>query len=208
MTNARLAALGGVTFSLLFVVHHLLQGAGPDGSSPAVVAAYQVAHRGSLLGSEVAVGLALLAFIAFLAPLVSVIRSTGQETLAIAVLVAGTVFLAMGFLSTAAETALIGVAPNHEPGAVDALNHLQGRTPVVWAVTALVATVSVAIRRAGLLWRWFGNTGLALAVIFLLASISSLVGRGIEGGYSLIGIGLFIAWMVVLSAGLWARRAP
>jgi hypothetical protein len=62
----RAAAIGGLAFTVLYLVHRLLQGAGPDGPSAAAVAAYQVAHRGALLASEIAVGLALLAFIAFL----------------------------------------------------------------------------------------------------------------------------------------------
>jgi hypothetical protein len=201
--SLRLAAIGALVFGLLFVVHHVLQGTGPAGSSAAEVAAYNVAHRSALLGSEVALGLGLLAFIAFLAPLVVVIWRAGQETVAVGVLVAGTVFLAMGFMSTAAETALVGVADSNQPGAVDVLNQLQGRTPVVWAVTALATTISLAILRTGLLWRWLGMTGLVLAGVFLLASISNLVGRGVEGGYSLIGVGLFIVWMLALSAGLW-----
>jgi hypothetical protein len=201
--SLRLAAIGALVFGLLFVIHHVLQGAGPAGSSAAEVAAYNVAHRGALLGSEVALGLGLLAFIAFLAPLVAVIWRAGHETVAVAVLVAGTVFLALGFMSTAAETALVGVADSNEPGAVDALNQLQGRTPVVWAVTALATTISLAVLRTGLLWRWLGTSGLVLAGVFLLASISNLVGRGVEGGYSLIGVGLFIVWMLALSAGLW-----
>ncbi len=211
-SSLRLAAVGALVFGLLFVVHHVLQGTGPARSSTAEVAAYNVAHRGTLLASEVALGLGLLAFIAFLAPLGVMIWSAGHETTAVAVLVAGTLFLAMGFMSTAAETALVGVADSNEPGAVDALNQLQGRTPVVWAVTALGAVISLAILRAGLLWRWLGVSGLVLAAVFLLASISSLVGRGVEGGYSLIGVGLFIVWMLALAAGLWrtasARVSP
>jgi hypothetical protein len=210
--SVRLAAIGALVFSLLFVVHHLLQGTGPASSSAAEVAAYNVTHRGTLLASEVALGFGLLAFIAFLAPLAVVIWRTGQETTAVAVLVAGTVFLSMGLMSTAAETALIGVADSNEPGAVDALNQLQGRTPVVWAVTALATATSLAILRAGLLRRWLGVSGLVLAGVFLLASISSLLGRGVEGGYSLIGVGLFIVWMLALSVGLWrtasARVSP
>jgi hypothetical protein len=54
----RAAAIGGLAFTVLYVVHRLLQGTGPDGSSAAAVAAYQVAHRGALLASEIAVGLA------------------------------------------------------------------------------------------------------------------------------------------------------
>lgn len=197
------AAIGGVAFSVLFAVHHLLQGRGPNSSTAAAVVAYNVDHQGALLASEVTVGLALLAFIAFIAPLVAVIWQAGQATLAVAVGIAGTGFLAMGLQSTAAETALVRVAGSHDLGAVDALNQLQGRTPVVWTVTALAATVSLAIVRTGLRWRWLGKSGLVLAGVFLLASISSLVGREVEGGYSLIGVGLFIVWMLAVSAGLW-----
>ena len=201
--SLRVAALGALVFGLLFVVHHVLQGTGPGSSSPAEVAAYNITHRSALLSSEVALGLSLLAFIAFLAPLVAVVWRVGHETTAVAVLVAGTVFLAMGFMSTAAETALVGVSDANEPGAVDALNQLQGRTPVVLAVTALATVISLAVLGTGLLWRWLGISGLVLAGVFLLASVSNLVARDLEGGYSLIGVGLFTVWMLALSAGLW-----
>lgn len=206
-SSLRLAAIGALLFSLLFAVHHVLQGVGPVTSTATDVAAYNVAHRGALLGSEVALGLGLLAFVAFLAPLVAVVRRAGHETTAVSLLVAGTAFITLGFMSTAAETALVGVADSHDPGAVDALNELQGRTPVVWAVAALATAISLATLRTGLLPRWLGIGGLVLAGIFLLASISSLVGRAVEGGYSLIGVTLFIVWMLVLTACLW-RAAP
>jgi hypothetical protein len=202
-SSLQLAAIGALVFSVLFLLHHVLRGSGPAGSSAAQVAAYNVAHRGAMLGSEVALGLGLLAFIAFLAPFTVVIWRARCETEACALVVAGSVFLALGFVSVAAETALVQVADKGEPGAVEALNQLQGRTPVVWAVTALAVTTAVAILRTGLLWRWLGIGGLVLAGVFLLASVSSLVGRGVEGGYSLIGVGLFISWMLALSAGLW-----
>jgi len=202
-SSIQVAAIGALVFGVLFLLHHVMQGSGPTGSSAAEVAAYNVSHRGALLGSEVALGLGLLAFIAFLAPLTAVIWRSGCEPVAVALVVAGTVFLALGFMSVAAETALVGVADKGEPGAVEALNQLQGRTPVVWAVTALAVITSLAILRTGLLWRWLGISGLVLAGLFLLASVSSLVGRGVEGGYSLIGVGLFIVWVLALSAGLW-----
>ena len=66
----------------------------------AAVAAYQIAHRGALLASEVAVALALLAFIGFLAGLVPVIWRTGQETLALAVAISGGVFVAWALSPT------------------------------------------------------------------------------------------------------------
>jgi hypothetical protein len=77
----RTAAISALAFTVLYVVHRLLQGTGPDSSTAAAVATYQVAHRGALVGSEVAVGLGLLAFIGFLAGLVPVIWRAGQEPL-------------------------------------------------------------------------------------------------------------------------------
>jgi hypothetical protein len=202
----RTAAIGGLAFTVLYLAHRILQGTGPDSSTAAAVADYHLAHRSTLLASEVAVGLALLAFILFLATLVPVIWRAGQETLAVAVAISGGVFVAMGFVSNAAETALIGVADSSQPAAVLALDQLQGRTPIVWTITALVAVLSLAIQRTGLGWRWLGVVGLVAAAIFLLGSVFSVLGRTPEGSSSLLGVGLFIVWMLLLSAGLW--RSP
>jgi len=139
----RTAAIGGLAFTVLYLVHRLLQGTGPDSSSAAAVADYNLAHRGALLASEVALGLGLLAFIPFVAALVLAIWRAEQQTLAIAVAISGGVFMAMGFVSSAAETALIGVADSNQPAAVLALDQLQGRTPIVLTITAPVAVLSL-----------------------------------------------------------------
>jgi hypothetical protein len=196
-----------MAFTILYVAHRVLQGTGPDSSSAAAVAAYQVAHRGALLASEVAVGLALLAFIGFLAGLVPAIWRAGQEILAVAVAISGGVFVAMGFVSNAAETALIGVADANQPGAVLSLDELQGRTPIIWTITALVAALSLAIWRTRLVWRWLGVAGQVAAAVFLLGSVFSALGRTAEGGSSLVGVGLFVVWMLAVSVGLWRTAA-
>jgi hypothetical protein len=202
-----MAAMGGLAFTILYLVHRLLQGSGPDGSGAAAVAAYQVAHRGALLASEAAVGMGLLAFIGFVAGLVPVIWRAGQETLAVAVAISGGVFVAMGLASNAAETALIGVAEGDQPAAVLALDELQGRIPIVWTITALAAALSVAILRTGMVWRWLGVAGLVAAAVFLLGSVFSVLGPTPEGGSSLVGVGLFIVWMLAVSVGLWRSAA-
>jgi hypothetical protein len=203
----RTAAIGGLAFTVLYLIHRILQGTGANSSTAAAVADYNLAHRSALLASEVAVALALLAFIPFLAALVPLIWRAGQEPLAVAVAISGGVFVAMGFVSNAAETALLGVADSNQPAAVLALDQLQGRTPVVWTITALVAALSLAIQRTGLVWRWLGMLGLVAAAIFLLGSVFSVLGRTPEGSSSLLWVGLFIVWMLVLSAGLWRRAA-
>src|SRR4029450_10887810 len=95
----RTAAISGLAFTVLYLGHRLLQGTGPDSATAAAVAAYNVAHRGALLASEIAVGLALLAFIPFLAALVPIILRAGQPTLAAAVGISGGGFVAMGAVS-------------------------------------------------------------------------------------------------------------
>jgi hypothetical protein len=126
----RTASIAGLSFTVLYLAHRILQGTGPESFTAAAVADYNLAHRTTLLASEVAVGLALLAFIPFLAALVPVIWQARQEPLAVAVAISGGVFVAMGFVSNAAETALIGVADSDQPAAVLALDQLQGRIPV------------------------------------------------------------------------------
>lgn len=199
----RTAAVSALAFTVLYVLHRLLQGTGPDSSTATAVTTYNLAHRGALVASEVAVGLGLLAVIPFLAALVPVIWRAGQESLAVAVAISGGVFVAMGFVSSAAETALIWVANANQPAAVLALDELQGRTPVVWTITALVAALSLAIYRTGLVGRWLAVAGLVAAAIFLLGSIFSVLGPAPEGSSSLVGVGIFIVWMLALSAALW-----
>ncbi|MFU8854964.1 hypothetical protein ACNAW0_28945 [Micromonospora sp. SL1-18] len=199
----RTAALGAFGFDVFYVVHRLLQGLGPDGDTPAAVAAFNVAHRSALVASEVAVGAALLAAIVFVAALAPVIRRAGQDTLATAVAISGAVFVTLGFVSQAAETALVGAADAGDLSAVLALNQLQGRMPVVWSITALTAAVSLSALRTGLLAKWLGVGGLVAAGVFALGSTFSVLGRGVEGNSSLFGVGLFIVWMLLLAVFLW-----
>ncbi|NUR72193.1 MAG: DUF4386 family protein [Hamadaea sp.] len=195
----RVAAAGGLGFDLLYVVHRLLQGFGPDDASPAGIAAYSAAHRGRLLGSEVALGLALFAFVGLIAGLTPVVRTAGQDVLATAVAVTGAVFVALGFLSQAAETALTNVS---DPSAVLALNQLQGRTPNVWAITALTAVMSSAAWRTRLVPKWLAIAGFVAAGVFALGAFFSVFGREVEGNSSLFGVGLFVVWLFVVAVFL------
>jgi hypothetical protein len=203
----RLAAIGGLAFVVLYTVHRALQGGGPNSADPATVGAYQVAHHGALLASEIALGLALLAFLVFLAPLVPALWQEGQETIAVGLLAAGVLFVAMGLFATTAETALVAVADSNAPAAVSALNQLQGRVPNVLATAMLAATIALAALRARLLWRWLGSVSLVAAAVFLLGFIFSVVGSTPEGSSSVYGIGAFILWMLLVTIGLWRAAA-
>jgi hypothetical protein len=199
----RTAALGALVFDVLYVVHRLLQGLGPDDATPAGISAFNVAHRSVLLASEVVVGLALLAVIVFIAAFASLIRQAGRDTLATAVTVSGAAFVALGFISQAVEAALVGVADVGDHSAVLALNHLQGRIPIVWTITALTAAVSLAGLRTRLLPTWLGVAGLVAAGAFALGSMFTVLGQTVEGNSSLFGVGLFIVWLLLVAVCLW-----
>lgn len=210
MNPLRLAAQGAFGFAVLYLLHRLGQGLGPADANPAAVVAYEEAHRTALLLSEIAVAFALFAFLAVPAGLVPLLWKAGQAHLAVAIGIVSAVFVSTGFTSLAAETALANVTD--EPSAVVALNQLQGRVPVVWAFTAVAALVGWAIVRAQFAPRWLGIVSLAAAVVFLLGSISSVLGATPEGRSSVYGIGFSIAWMLLLGVGLWragrAESAP
>jgi hypothetical protein len=198
--SLRLASVGAFGFAALYLLHRIGQGLGPDGASPAAVGAYQIAHRGALRASEVAVALALLAFVAVPAGLLPLLWRESQEQTAVALGVVSSAFVALGFVSIAAETALINVA--NDSSVVVALNQLQGRVPVVWGFAAVAAVIGWAIVRSGLAARWVGVASVIAAVIFMLGGAFSLLGSTAEGRSSIFGIGLAIAWMVLLGIGL------
>jgi len=197
------AALGALVFDIFYVMHRILLGLGPDDATPFGISAFNLAHRSALLAGEVAVGLALLAAIVFIAAMTSLIRRAGRDTLATAVTVSGAGFISLGFISQAAETALVGVAEAGDQSAVLTLNHLQGRIPIVWTITALTAAVSLAGLRTRLLPTWLGVAGLVAAGVFAVGSMFSVLGRTAEGNSSLFAVGLFILWLLLVALCLW-----
>ena len=155
-----------------------------------------------MLASEVAVGLALLAIIVFIAAFTSLIRQAGRDTLATAITRNGAAFVAMGFISQAAETALVGVADAGDQSAVLALNHLQGRIHRVDHYRA---------HRGGLPRRTtypapadlVGYHGTRRRRCVRAWLMSSVLGRTVEGNTSLFGVGLFIVWLLLVAVCLW-----
>jgi hypothetical protein len=197
------AVAGDLGFVVLYLIHRLLQGTGPDGGDPASVASYNVEHRGALLASEIALGLGLLAFLLFIAPLGAVLWQAGHETTAAALLAVGAVFVALGLLSSTVETALVAVSDTNQPAAVDALNQVQARVPNVLATAALATVIALVALRAHLLWRWLGYASILTAVLSGLGYVFSVVGRTPEGQSSVYGIATFIVWMLLVLAALW-----
>lgn len=197
----RVAGISGLVFAASYTVHLVLQGAGPADGSVAAVAGYFTEHRTALLVSEVVNGGGLVVFVLFAAAVATSVRHVADHLMAAAVLASGVLFVAMGLVSTATETALIRLADAGEPATVQLLFELQQLIPVVFAVTAFAAATSLAVLRTGLLPRWLGYTGLGAAVLFLIGAALSIVGSA-EGESLPVGPAIFLAWILVLCIGL------
>jgi hypothetical protein len=199
--DLRVAGTAGLAFAACYLGHVLLQRPGPADGSAATVAAYFAEHRTKTLLSEAINGIGLIAFVPFLSGLVGPLRQLGARGGATAVLVSGTVFVALGLVSTAAETALVRVSDAGEHAAVSTLFELQASVPIVFAVAAFTVASALTLMRTRLLPRWLGIAGLVAAAVFLVGAILSIFGTA-EGESSPFGPLLFLAWMLILCIGL------
>lgn len=201
----RWAAAGATAFVVLYAVHRALQGAGPESGDPAALSAWITEQRVPLLASELVVGVALLAFIVFVAPLVVVLHHDGDPVIATVFGLAGSIFIAMGLVSLAAENALFAVDttdPN-SGSMIAVLDALQGRVPNVLTGSALAASIAPAFLRRRLAWRWLGCVSIVAAALFALAFVFSVFGAQAEGRGSLFGVASFIVWMGLVAVALW-----
>ncbi|MBT2517268.1 hypothetical protein J7E29_07485 [Streptomyces sp. ISL-90] len=202
----RWSAIGATAFVVLYAVHRLLQGAGPASTDSAALAEWIAAQRGALLGSEIALGAALLACFVFVAPLVVVLRADSGAVTATAFALAGGVFIGMGLVSSAVETALFA-ADGADPGVIAVLDGLQARVPNVLAGAALAASIAPAFLQRRLAWRWVGFASLVAAAVFALGFVFGVLGSAPESRGSLFGVAAFIVWMALVTVALWLSSA-
>lgn len=196
-----MGGVAGLVFVAMYAAHVVLQRPGPADGSAATVAAFYIGHRGVLLLSEVLNGIGLLVFMLFLAAFTSSLRQIGEQVGQSAVLVSGTVFVTLGMVSTAAETALVRVADTGERAAVVALFELQAVIPIVLSVTAFTFASAFVALRTRLLPRWLGLVGLVASGLFLVGSVLSIFGNA-AGESSPFGPVLFLVWILLLCIGL------
>ncbi|MBM7502756.1 hypothetical protein ACFPER_04690 [Agromyces aurantiacus] len=206
-SRLRWAAIGATAFVVLYGVHRLLQGLGPETSAPADLAAWIGDQRVPLLASELALGVALLAVIVFAAPLAVVLHDDGDAVTAAAFGLASAVFIAMGLVSLTAETALFAAATDPAETALAVLDALQTRVPNVLAGSALAATLAPAFLRRRIGWRWLGIVSLVAAAFFALGFVFGVLGSAPEGRGSVFGVAVFIVWMALVTAALWRAAA-
>ena len=199
----RLAALAGVVFIVFYVAAFLL-GIEVGNSDREILDYYaSSSHRAKELIAFFLIAGAALALIVFAAALRSLIRRPEQDTSML-----GSLALAGGTAQAALIIAGNAVSRGAGFASMDKDFHLDPNTRRYFedigfllfvsgalAGILLVVAVSLAALRYGLLPRWLGWTGFAVAVLLPTA-------------IGFLGFLIFLAWMLAVSVTLATRRPP
>ena len=199
----RLAALAGVVFIVFYVAAFLL-GIEVGNSDREILDYYaSSSHRAKELIAFFLIAGAALALIVFAAAVRSLIRRPEQDTSML-----GSLALAGGTAQAALIIAGNAVSRGAGFASMDKDFHLDPNTRRYFedigfllfvsgalAGILLVVAVSLAALRYGLLPRWLGWTGFAVAVLLPTA-------------IGFLGFLIFLAWMLAVSVTLATRRPP
>ena len=199
----RLAALAGVVFIVFYVAAFLL-GIEVGNSDREILDYYaSSSHRAKELIAFFLIAGAALALIVFAAALRSLIRRPEQDTsmLGSLALAGGTAQAALIFAGNAVSRGA-GFASMDKDFRLDpnTRRYLEDIGYLLFVSGALagillVVAVSLAALRYGLLPRWLGWTGFAVAVLLPTA-------------IGFLGFLIFLAWMLAVSVTLATRRPP
>ena len=210
----RLAALSGVVFAAILVVHVTLQGDGvPSVTDPdETIVRYLVDHRTETQIGTYLQGLAMVAYLWFAASLWRFLRPAeggpGRLSIVAAASTAGSVALIGVHIATLTTLAL------RADGAVDPQVAATGYlfAMVVLGLTAfpcaaLTGSVGLLALRSGALPRWFGRLSLASAALWLLAGTSAASEHDVWAGMGFAAFALWLAWTAIASVLIY-RRTP
>jgi hypothetical protein len=211
----RLDAATGVLAAVLYLVAFWIPGTPPSAADPVdSVTAYLLAHRSSILTSDVLIAIASAVFIWWLGSLRSYLRSGegGEGRLSAAAFLGGGVGAALALAAAAAQSGIVLHLGQLTDGglvriAFDTYNALFTIAGSGFAV--LVAGASCSAARSGALppWTyWSGSivAGLQIASCAALYAKSGFFASG--GALALIAFLTLVAWVIAVSMLIVGRN--
>jgi hypothetical protein len=206
----KLAAAGGIVGVVLFVIAALIYGSPPTVDDDAqTVTEFFSDNRDAVLWTVFIQGLAVLAFLWFVAALVNTMRDAGESRLAAAAFGSFLLAFAVGALAALTRASLAYSIADEGPDLVLPLYHLT----VVFEVftnllfAGLLAAVCGATLRTGIFPRWWGWIS-GLAALWAIISSTTWGQDGFwspTGGVVFIGLVVFLGWLLVTSILLTMR---
>ena len=212
MHTHRVLALGGLAWTVLFLLSFSLAGEEPPAT--AAGADIQSYFADWPAAANILYALSVLGLIAYLAVVgAALLRSA--ETLLGAVALSGAVMFAA--LQAAGDIAFLSLT-YHDPADLSDVQarsmlafHETSHTLQSYPMAAFVASAGLVALRTGLLSRWLGWAGCALAAYLLVTGTPGLAGaadysHGSEA--QVVGFLLFLLWVGASSMGLARNRTP
>ena len=206
----RWVPLSGIVF-ICFTIPTLFlpPKAPPSASDPAAKwAAFVTDHRSAYLVSMCLSGLAVVAFLLFLAALTTRLRAAGQELLATAALGGGLVTVAVWYVWLSFQGVLAWSSPNGVDPTVIKTLLAAADFAFPFPIALLVAATSIAALRSAIWPTWLSYVGLVGAVWILVGGMA-MARHGFfapTSGARLTGWGFFFLWVLV--ASLFLLRTP
>ena len=208
----RWAPLGGIVFVLLTIPTLFLPAKAPPsaGDPAAQWAAFVQDHRSAYLVSMCLSGLAVVAFLVFLASLASRLRAADQELLALVALGGGLVTAAVWYVWLSFEGVLAWTSPSGIDPAVVKTLLAAADFSFPFPIAALAAATSFGALRSAIWPAWLSYIGLAGAVWVLVGGMA-MARNGFfapTGGARLTGWAFFFLWVLVVSVFLLRKPQP
>jgi hypothetical protein len=198
---SRLAPLTGVLFAVLVVVGVFSSNSEtPEAnSSPTKVIAYYSTHGSEVETSAILFALAFLAIVLFAASLRSYLRRTPAAEGLSALVLAGSVLMAAGSLtSSGVEYGLAHNLSHLSPATAQTMNLLSQELflPIIGGAFLFAIASGLGILRGAALPTWLGWVAIVLGIAVLIppASFPALLG--------------FVIWSIIVSILIYLRTGP
>jgi len=206
----KLAAAGGIVGVVLFVIAAIVYGSPPAVDDDAQsVAEFFSDNRSAVLWAIFLQGLAVLAFLWFVAALVHTMREAGEARLAAAGFGSFLLVFSVGAAAALMRATLAFSVADEAPDLVLPLYHFAAVVDVVGGllIAGLFAAVCGATLRTGIFPPWWGWLS-GLAGLWAIVNATAWGTEGFwspSGGGAFIGLVVFLAWMLVTSVLLTMR---
>ncbi|MDQ3608206.1 MAG: hypothetical protein M3459_04800 [Actinomycetota bacterium] len=206
-----IAALSGIVFVVLVVVHAILLGSPPTLEDPSgEIVRYLADKDAEFKVGAYLQGLAVVAFLWFLGSVWQVVRVSegGPGRLSVVAVAATAVLVALVGVHIAILTGLALRADEGLDAAVVSYLYVISFVALAlsaFAAAALTGAIGVVILRHGALPRWLGVFSLVSAVLWLLAGVGATTESEAWGGIGFVAFLVWLVWTAVTSV-IVARR--
>ena len=213
MNWERWARASGIGFVVLAVASFIIFGEQPkvDASADEIAAFYD-GDRGRVLTAVPIFALAFMLFLWFAGAIANALREAGEGRLGLTIIAFAAVITGVQFVLGALSLSLaLNLAAAGDDGIVRGLNTMSWSLDALnsFAVAAFVVAVTVGLRRASLVPKWYAWAGVAAAVLIVLRGTNWATDGfwSPSGEYSWIAIVAAFAWLLTTSL-LLVRAAP